>query len=325
MKPIFKISAVLISLCSFTLLHAYSNQDLCQFKKVIKNGWSDKNKTLNQKIINLGKIEIPRIIKNLEQPLKPDENKSSIAPLPKMILDQGDYTKLFAYTRYLESKNKIKEVSNIYIKAYKGVKKIKISSFLPLIYTFFLNENINKSLNADLNNKIFTKEIKNNLYKNLSNLLILDKNRIFTAINAEKNMSLKLIKMLHKVDGDYIIDKQHLKIYKEQYVTIANNHFSKLYDAVKNNKLKKFIQNKKRTKESISTMTHLKMKLLKQKLLLYKKLSKHIKEQDYITLSKYRINEDFNMEAKYIYKTIDDYIKLIDKNSKLLQKLKANK
>ena len=55
---------ILIILLLSNIYAQTTQKDICQFKKVIKNGCSDDNKIINQKIINLGKAEIPQIIKN---------------------------------------------------------------------------------------------------------------------------------------------------------------------------------------------------------------------------------------------------------------------
>lgn len=88
MRPTFTLLAVLwIVIYTFSSGKSYTQQDICQFKNIIKNGWSEDNQTLNKKIISLGKSEIPRIVANLKQPIKPDENKSSIPPFPKILIN----------------------------------------------------------------------------------------------------------------------------------------------------------------------------------------------------------------------------------------------
>ena len=325
MRPTFKLLAVLwIILYTFSSGKAYTQQDICQFKKVIKNGWSEDNQTLNQKIIDLGKSEIPRIIKNLEQPLNPDENKSSIIPFPKFILTRDDYAKLFAYTRYLESKNKIEEIANLYIKSFKGVKQTKSTSYIPLIYIIVINMVINESFNVDLDKNIFDKRRKSILHETLSNILIINKDKLLSAINGESKITYNYINTA-KIDGDYIIDEQHLKIFKKQWAIHESKYHSAFITAIENGTVEKFIQEKKKKRKSISITTHLKMKLLKLKLKLYHQLSIKIDKQDYITLSDYRIITDLIMNTKAIDNTTRDYFKIVNDNQKLLRELKEAK
>jgi len=323
MKYIFKALMFLWMLTYFlTFLQAYDQHDICQFKKVIQNGWNDTNQSLNQKIIDLGRTEIPKIINNLQYPLKPDENISNKPPFPKFILHQGDYIKLFAYSKYLESQNKIDNVIQLYIHAYQGLNNIKMSSYIPLIYLIALNKTLNKSLNSSLEHHVFTKKEKRLLYEKLSSVLILDTQKLIKTIKAEKSLTLYFVKTANKVDGNYAIDKQHLKIFKRQWKEAANTYYTDFINAIKNNTIEKFIEEKKHSRESISIATHLKMKLLELKLKLFNKLSIPIDHSDYVTLSSYRINQDLYMSTKAIDDTIRDYLKVQKDNQKLLQKLK---
>ncbi|MCF6245276.1 MAG: hypothetical protein L3J43_09595 [Sulfurovum sp.] len=300
-----------------------TQHDIYQFKKVIKNGWSEHNQTLNQKIIDLGKVEIPWIIENLEHPLKPDANKSNIPPFPKFILHRDDYTKLCSYSKYLESQNKVTDVIQIYTRAYRGLNNIRMSSYIPLITLIAFNIDINKSLDSSLRYHIFTKEEKMILYKKLSSILILDTNKLIETIEAEKNITLYFVK-ISKVDGDYIVDKQHLPIFKKLWKEAVNRYYPAFISAIENNTIEKFIEEKKRKRKLISLATHLSMKLLKLKLKLYNNLSIKIDNEDYIALSKYRINKDLSMNTTAIDNTTRDYFKMIENNKKLLKRLKED-
>ena len=316
---------IILTILLISNMYAQTTQhDICQFKKVIKNGWSDENKTLNKEIIDLGTIEIPRIIKNLMYPLKPDENISNVPPFPKILVNRDDYVKLFAYSKYLESQHKITDVTQIYISAYQGIYNIKMSSFFPFVFLIVLNLEINKSLDSSLRHHIFTKKEKILLYEKLSSILILGTHKLTETIEAEKNITFNFIKITNKVDGDYAIDKQHLEIFKKRWKEIANKYYSTVISSITNNTIEEFIEEKKKYRESISIATHLKMRLLKLKLKLYNKLSITINGADYITLSTYRIHKDLYMNTKAIDNTTRDYFKLINDNKKLLQQLKEN-
>jgi hypothetical protein len=317
---------ILLMMLLVSSIHAKITQkDLCQFQKVIQNGWSEDNRTLNQKIINLGNTEVARIIEKLKYPLKSDENSTSIPPFPQVLINRDDYVKLFAYSKYLESQNKTTELLSIYIKAYQGIYNIEMSSFFPYVFLIALNLEINKSFDSSLRHHIFTKKEKRLLYEKLSSILILNTDKLIETTKAEKNITLYFINNSSKVDGDYAIDKQHLKIFKKLWRKLANKYYSKFISAIKSNTIEKFIEEKKNNRESISISTHLQMKLLKLKLKLYNKLSITINKKDYITLSTYTINQDLHMHTKSIDTTIRNYFKLIQENLKLLQLLQQLK
>ena len=52
---------------------------ICQLKKVLKNGWTDTNQTLNKAIVKLGEVEIPSIINKLSKPIT--KAKKEIKPI----------------------------------------------------------------------------------------------------------------------------------------------------------------------------------------------------------------------------------------------------
>jgi len=320
MKQILLIILLIGNIQAKTTQH-----DICQFKEVIKNGWSEQNQTLNQKIIILGDSEIPRIVKNLQYPLKADENKSNVPPFPKILVNRDDYVKLFAYSKYLESQNKTIDVIPLYISAYQGLNNIKMSSFFPFVYLIALHLDINKSLDSSLEHHIFTKKEKTLLYKELSSILTLDNHKLIETIKAEQDITLYFIRTSSKVDGDYAIDKQHLAIYKQLWGKAASKYYPTFISAIKNKTTEEMIEEKKKNRKSISIATHIKMKLLKLKLKIYNKLSININTKDYITLSTYMINKDLFMNTKAIDRTIKDYFKMVDDNKKLLQKIKETK
>jgi len=322
MKFLSKLLTMIgISCYTLTLLQANTQQDICQFKKVIKNGWSDYNQTLNRKIISLRKSEIPRIVSSLKQPLKSDQNKSNMPPFPKILINRDDYIKLFAYSKYLEAKKKTDDVIKLYVNAYQGVSTIKMSSFIPFVYFIALNGDINKSLNSSLKHHAFTEKEKKILHQKLSSVFILDNTKLIETITAERDIVQYYINTA-KIDGDYIIDKQHLQIFKKQWEIHENKYYTALMTAIKYGTVEKYIQEKKTKRKSMSIATHLKMKLLKLKLRFYKILSINIDKQDYIALSNYRINKDLFMNTNAIDYTMRDYFKLIENNKKLLEKLK---
>lgn len=213
----------------------------------------------------------------------------------------------------------------LYVNAYQGLNTIKMSSFLPFVYFIALNGDINKSLNSSLKHNYFTEKEKTILHQTLSPILILDNSKLIETIKAERAITQYFIKSTVKVDSDYIIDKKHLPIFKEQWKIHEEKYYLSFIYAIKNGTVEKFIQEKKKKRKSISITTHLKMKLLKLKLKLYHKLSIKIDKQDYTTLSDYRIIKNLIMSTKAIDNRTRDYFKIVNDNQRLLRELKEIK
>jgi len=315
---------IICLLLSINLYANYSQQDICEFKKVIANGWTDTNQTLNQKIISQEKTAIPNIIAKLNQPLTPDENKSSIYPFPKFELHRDDYIKLFAYSKYLESQHNTADIIKIYTKAYRGLTHIKMSSYLPFIYFIALNQEISKSLSSSFRHHIFTTEEKNTLHKNISSLLVTDNKKLFDALKAENNIALHFVDTTTKIDGDYILDKKHLNLFKKQWKVALKKDYKTIIEHLNKDDIDTIITKKQKGRNDISIMTYLKMMVLKYKIKFYNLLSINIDKSDYLSFTDYTIKNDLLRNTPAIYRTIKDYFELKENNKQLLRELKEN-
>jgi hypothetical protein len=170
----------------------------------------------------------------------------------------------------------------------------------------------------------FTKDQINILSKNLSSLVVTGNNKLLETLKSEKNIVLNAVKTT-KIDGDYIIDNKHLQLFKKQWLIVEEKNYKMFIDNMSNKGIDAIIKRKQKERDCISLLTHIKMKLLKQKMKLYNKMSITIDKSDYLTLTNYTIKNNLYTNTVAINNTIKDYFELIKNNNKLLQKLKENR
>ncbi|SFV55050.1 hypothetical protein MNB_SV-8-295 [hydrothermal vent metagenome] len=290
---------------------------ICQQEKVIKNGWTDTNKTLNQAIIKLAKEEIPNIIKKLSKPLSPDANKSDIYNLPKVNLTRDDYIKLFAYSKYLEHIGKKELVLSFYIESLKGVHNIKNTSLLAAIFRLVINNIITNSMRHSLEQKKFTKKDKLYLYNKLSKLLILDNYYIVSAIQSEKKINNQQINMM-KSNKD---NEKYLEVYKKEFQKINTEYWDVLLNAIKMNNLSEAHKHEEQKLSKLQFWNTLKLFFLDTKITFYKKIGISLSKKDYITYAKYSALKTLLITRPKLYKTCQDYLNMIYNNKKLLKRL----
>jgi len=322
MRPTFKLLAVLwIVLYTFSSGKAYTQQDICQFKKVIKNGWSEDNQTLNKKIISLGKSEIPRIMHILNQPLISNKNNDHTLFIPKFGLTRDDYIILMSYTKYLETHHKVNDSINIYIKAFQGLANIHDNTMLSAIYRLAITKLLVKSLEQTLVHHIFHPKETQPLYNKLRKLLIFDTTAIIAGINSEKEIAKKLINQLQENENN----EKYLQIYKKEFGKINDNYWDTLINAIKNNTLKGTNKNEDSKLNKLKFWNKIKLYGLNTKMYLYRKLSIAPTKEDYMAHAKYSAIDTFLVTRPKLYETCQDYLNMIENNKKLLQKLKEIK
>ncbi len=290
---------------------------ICQQEKVIKNGWTDSNQTLNQAIIKLGKEEIPNIVKKLSKPLSSDTNKSDIYNIPKLNLTRDDYIKLFAYSKYLEHIGKKELVLSFYIEALKGIHNIKNTSMLASIFRLVINNIITKSIRYSLEQEKFTKQDEIYLYNELSKLLILDNYYIISAIQSEKKINTLQINMM-KSNKD---NEKYLEVYKKEFQKINTEYWNTLLNATEMNNLSESQENEERRLSKLQFWNTLKLFFLDKKITIYKKIGIPLSKKDYIKHAKYSALETLLITRPKLYETCQNYLNMIHNNKKLLKRL----
>ncbi|GEM_PF-3125508 len=233
----------LFLLFSFVLWAEYKldipqNIDVSQLKNIVKNGWNDSNKTLNDLIVSNAQRVMPEIQEKIKNPFqKTERTKENSVPVPKINLRREDYLFIVAYTKYLEFNDNIDTSLALNINMLKGVKNIEDTSMLRVIFSLVVEQTVRAGLSQLLSTH---KELKNKslLFEQLPNLLTLDTSAFFIAMEGERDFLLNM--NLYKDSKEKYLAKQVGKNYKflmkdvQHYVELYQNDFyNKMFDAMK--------------------------------------------------------------------------------------------
>lgn len=299
-----------------------------QLQQIIKNGWNDKNETLNQFIIKHGEAVMPEAMQKMKKPLiRAESSKNDIFSTPKILLSRDDYFFILAYVKYLENEDKLDVALNTYIKIIEGLNNTNDDSLLNLILHITIEEMAVTALNESLNKNIFSQEMKLKLKSEINEFLILNTKDILIAFEGEKESILKAIAISLATKTS---EKDASYEYKK-YTSEAHEHWKKYtilyFDRVKTfmeqespNPLKEFeIFIDKEKEEQVS---------LKNKILFFLSSLK-AKIKNFLLIG----NESYGFATQYVGKALaltsipnmvsfySDYLELIKKNEKLLSSL----
>ncbi|MEJ2499258.1 MAG: hypothetical protein P8Y46_08130 [Sulfurovaceae bacterium] len=162
-----------------------------QLSPIIENGWNDHNQTLNQLIIDNGQKKLHEILTGLDEPFS--KKGKSFRETPNFLLTRDDYYFIFSYVKYLEYQGKIDQAIEVYIRALKGLAKIKNDSVIGYIYHLVMEKITVESINQMIKTKkVNTKQLIN-IKEELQSALFLN-NTVFldTVINELGNDEISL-------------------------------------------------------------------------------------------------------------------------------------
>lgn len=152
-----------------------------KLNNIIKNGWSDNNRTLNQKIISHYKNNREEILKRIQKPLK------------ITLSVRSDVLLLESYTKYLEHQGKFDESLKINIQILESINNVKNNSAISLLGHMIFESMVRNSLFELIkDNKNF--KISKKQYNEIRNNLILDKTLLMNAAKEEKKDFEKIFK-----------------------------------------------------------------------------------------------------------------------------------
>jgi len=294
----------------------------CQLKKIIKNGWTDSNQTLNHTIIQLGNTQIPSILKKLDKPLIIDTNTTNIDNIPKFNLSRDDYIKLFAYSKYLEYKKKEKDILTFYIESIKGLHTVEDYSLISLIYKIVINKIIIKSLHKSIDDNFFTLNSKQFLKNKLSSLLILNDTVILKTVEHEKKVFFYYAQQITLEKSPSLFNQKLYSYFMQYYLSAGNQMFDGLIKDIQTNTLQekeKIIKNKLAKHNVLNKK--ISMWILEKKLKLYNFLSLNNNTEDYKKLAHYMVDNLILIETPALSRTYKDYINMVESNKKILQRL----
>ena len=316
-KPKGNINFILLSLLFAMNLVAKTDIHESQLTKITENGWSENNKTLNRKIIDYAKTEMPHILQNLDKPLLSTKKEGEVFSVPKFKLARDDYLMLMAYTKYLEANHRKGEAANIYIKSLEGISNISDTSMIAAIYRMVISNIVTKSIYQAIKENAFTVKDKKHLYERLRKVLILDNTYILDAVRSEKKINSQLI---NQMKAEKFNDK-YLQIYKLEFQKVNSAYWDTLLNAIKKKTLfeTKTFEEKKFSK--LFFWNSLKLFLLNKKIELYNSLSIPLSQKDYISHARYNAIKTLLVTRPRLYETCQDYLDMVSSNKKLLLKL----
>ncbi len=166
------------------------NINVAQLQNIVKNGWNEDNKTLNNLIVSNAKRVMPEILKKINKPFEREEiTRENKFPISKIILRKEDYQFIVAYTKYLEYKGNIDASLKLNIEILKGLKNIEDTSIFHIIYSLVIEQIVREGLTQFLYAHENFK-INSELTQHFKNLFTIDTNAFFKAMQREKEFLL---------------------------------------------------------------------------------------------------------------------------------------
>lgn len=301
-----------------------------QLKQYATTRWEDiDNSELKQMAIKDFKIHIPKLLVIAKKPIvSSGKFNSSIKLYPK------DYNFIFLYIRYLESKNRISEVADIYQSLYRVISNLnqKNSLLLEATYSILLNDLTNKSLKKTLNENILDKKSLLKITDIVEKNAILNRKTLFKAIENEYSIPVEyykdkanhkeIAKILKKRGIDWDILQDELNSFSLFVDEECNRNRDYVLDIFKNDnpsdveiKLSSYFKDIENSISNKNTM----LKISK----IEDRGSDKITQEDKEYL--YQINAKFvcyyAIFANSISNLNSNYIKIIKKNRELLKAL----
>jgi hypothetical protein len=186
------------------------NIDVTELENIIKNGWNDSNKTLNNFIVSNTERIMPEILEKLKKPvLVGVATKEDFSPLPRILLTRDDYIWIFTYVKYLEFNNKIDVALNLYLKSLMGLNNMEDKTMLSMIYHLTIEELIvdNLKSNIHLISKLQYEEIEKMLILNtdiLRDTLMEDQQKMIEILTLNGELPKKILTLMHGYSEDFI-------------------------------------------------------------------------------------------------------------------------
>jgi len=237
MKIIKLFLLLSLMLCAEFKLDIPQDINVSQLENIVKNGWSEDNKTLNNLIVSNAERVMPEILEKIKKPLLKDVvTKDEYLSTPKINLRREDYFFIVSYTKYLEFNNDIDKSLELNIKILKGLKNVDDTSMLSVIYSLVVEQTVRDGL-TQLLSKSKNFNNKSILVKELSNLLTLDTSTFFKAMEKEQKFLPKVwdeSAYQEFVVKEYGINYPNLMMDISKKIKIYNDLFyNKMFDAMK--------------------------------------------------------------------------------------------
>jgi len=307
------------------------NIDVSELENIVKNGWNEDNKTLNDLIVSNTERVMPEILEKIKTPFKKEiSTKENRFPIPTIHLRREDFWFILAYTKYLEYHNNIDKSLKLNMEILKGLKTIEDTSMLSVIYSLVVEGIVRDSISQLLvKNRNFTKQEVVEL-KSLSNLLTLNTSAFFTAMKGERDTLLNID--LYRETKEKYLAQEVGKNYKflmedvQQYLEVFQDSFyQKMFYAMSKEtpeaidiyeeeitKMRKSYTSNINRIHFIASSLWIKIKSL---------LGMEIKDFGYV--SQYLAHNLVYVAMPKVAQTYKDYLNHIKENQSFLEKLKT--
>ena len=205
--------------------------DVTQLENIVKNGWNEDNKTLNDLIVSNAERLMPEILEKIKKPvLKGVVTKEDISPIPKILLNRDDYSLIFAYCKYLEFNNEIDRALNLYMKSLIGLNNIEDKTMLSMVFHLVVEEMIidNLKRNTTVMSKLEYEKLEKILILNtdiLRNTLIEEQKNMIEILTLQSKLPKEILSLIHKYSNGYI--KAYVRIKNKEELTKKEKIFNK--------------------------------------------------------------------------------------------------
>lgn len=156
--------------------------DVTQLEAIVKNGWNEDNKTLNNLIVSTAERVMPEIKKYINKPIL--DNTWNI------LVTRDDYMFILAYIKYLEFEKKHNIALKMYQSILNGLNHIQTDNMIDVIYHVYIERLTIKALRVSMKNDIYTAHEIKTIIKPV---LMLDCSLILNAFQTEANMSGQML------------------------------------------------------------------------------------------------------------------------------------
>lgn len=211
---------------------------------IIKNGWNDKNETLNQFIVLNIEQAFPVILEKIKKPVvKGLVTEDDPFPISKISLNRDNYLLIVSYIKYLEFSKNSEEAKDLYIKMFEGFERIEDRSLLSLIARFTFEDITTNALLEGLKKGYYTNAMKKELEIKIKPLLTKDYEIYFRTISTERELMLQMVKKgFFKQPKDFENEQRFISEVYISFEKYLNKYFDNMIysmkSSIKNNNQK---------------------------------------------------------------------------------------
>ncbi|NOR55587.1 MAG: hypothetical protein GQ531_05210 [Sulfurovum sp.] len=299
-----------------------------QLDNIVANGWSDSNASLNRLIVTTAKSVMPVMLEKMKQPvLKGIVTKEEPFPIANIVLSKDDYLFIVAYIKYLEHNKEIDEAKKLYLELYEGLSSIEDKSFLALLFRMVEEKVVTVGLIEGLEKNHYSKAMKQELSRKIHPLL--DYEDYYDAIEYEKKSIMEMVKVtLLTKNKDTTVEEN--KLMEEVYYSFGiyvNMYFEKMMEANRvsmqeNNKkaLDSYSLYMEKEREEHMSLGN-QIFFASSGLMVKMKSLLSISTESYGFFAEFMGKTNALVAIPLISSTSLDYVDLVEKNTKLLEKL----